>query len=232
MSTFIGSPSGSTLHILKGDAPYIYVCDSRLGWHKPKTTEPEQTRYVRRPASLDRSSSDTDTFPESRLNLESWLPPHLFKPINHVLVGFGQVVCLPVGPRCDVCLLGTERICPSRVANVNIKGRKVVEFGFLETGLAESEEAKDIIQTVKGEGPTSATSPIIKRIEIEIGTDPSPSMSDLASMPMKQEPQIKDEDETAATVAEPGIGQPELVDMVMQELAREQGENICVVKTE
>jgi hypothetical protein len=132
-----------------------------------------------------------------------------------------------------VCFLGTERICPSRVANVNIKGRKVVEFGFLETGgLADSEEAKDIIQTVKGEGPTRATGPILKRIEIEIGTDPSPSVSDLASMPMKQEPQIKEEDEIAAAIAEPGIGQPELVDMVMQELAREQGETVCVVKAE
>lgn len=89
---------------------HVHRITNRLGWHKPKTTDPERTR----------------------LNLQSWLPPQLFKPINHVLVGFGQVVCLPVGPRCDVCLLGKERICPSRVANVNIKNRKVVEFGFLE----------------------------------------------------------------------------------------------------
>lgn len=41
------------------------------------------------------------------------------------------MVCLPVGPRCDVCLLSKEKICPSRVANVNVKNRKVVEFGFL-----------------------------------------------------------------------------------------------------
>lgn len=89
---------------------HVHRITNRLGWHKPKTTEPERTR----------------------LNLQSWLPPELFKPINHVLVGFGQVVCLPVGPRCDVCLLGKEKICPSRVANVNIKNRKVVEFGFLD----------------------------------------------------------------------------------------------------
>ncbi len=69
---------------------------------------------------------------ERRLNLQSWLPPHLFKPINHVLVGFGQVVCLPVGPRCDVCFLGRDKVCPSRVASVNTKNRKVVEFGFLD----------------------------------------------------------------------------------------------------
>jgi endonuclease-3 len=69
---------------------------------------------------------------DDRLNLQSWLPPRLFKPINHVLVGFGQVVCLPVGPRCDVCTLGKEKACPSRVANVNSKGRKVVEFTTLE----------------------------------------------------------------------------------------------------
>lgn len=65
-----------------------------------------------------------------RLNLQSWLPPHLFKPINHVLVGFGQVVCLPIGPRCDVCLLAREKICPSRVTNGNYKGRKPIEVNF------------------------------------------------------------------------------------------------------
>lgn len=66
----------------------------------------------------------------SRLNLQSWLPPHLYKPINHVLVGFGQTICLPVGPRCDVCLLAKDKMCPSRVVNVNTKGRKVLDYDF------------------------------------------------------------------------------------------------------
>lgn len=30
-----------------------------------------------------------------------------------MLVGFGQVICVPVTPRCDLCTLGAARICPS-----------------------------------------------------------------------------------------------------------------------
>jgi hypothetical protein len=122
-----------------------------------------------------------------------------------------------------VCFLGTERICPSRVANVNVKGRKVVEFGFLETGPAEGAE--------EGKTTTSIASPILRKIEIEIGTDPSPNAMDLSAIAVKQESQEKDE--IAAVVSEPGIAQPEqVVDLVMQELAREQGENVQVVKAE
>lgn len=30
-----------------------------------------------------------------------------------MLVGFGQVVCLPVNPRCNECVLSTKGLCPS-----------------------------------------------------------------------------------------------------------------------
>ncbi|KAI6150230.1 hypothetical protein EDD17DRAFT_1638768 [Pisolithus thermaeus] len=30
-----------------------------------------------------------------------------------MLVGFGQTVCLPVGPKCDSCTLSSARLCPS-----------------------------------------------------------------------------------------------------------------------
>ena len=30
-----------------------------------------------------------------------------------MLVGFGQVICVPVGPRCDLCEVGKARLCPS-----------------------------------------------------------------------------------------------------------------------
>lgn len=50
------------------------------------------------------------------------------------MVGFGQVICLPVGPRCDICLLGQKEICPSRVKGANSKGRKEVAYSFKEEG--------------------------------------------------------------------------------------------------
>ncbi|KAK7040261.1 alpha,alpha-trehalase nth1 [Paramarasmius palmivorus] len=70
---------------------HVHRITNRLGWHKPPTKNPEETR----------------------LNLQSWLPTELHPEINHMLVGFGQMVCLPVGPRCDQCVLSTEGLCPS-----------------------------------------------------------------------------------------------------------------------
>ncbi|KAL0247092.1 hypothetical protein I308_104127 [Cryptococcus tetragattii IND107] len=91
---------------------HVHRITNRLKWHRPPTSTPEQTR----------------------LNLQSWLPPHLHKPINPLMVGFGQVICLPVGPRCDICLLGQKEICPSRVKGANSKGRKEVVYSFKEEG--------------------------------------------------------------------------------------------------
>ncbi|SCU96521.1 LAMI_0F06832g1_1 [Lachancea mirantina] len=40
----------------------------------------------------------------TRRLLEEWLPYDLWYEINPVLVGFGQVICLPRGKRCDLCM--------------------------------------------------------------------------------------------------------------------------------
>ncbi len=48
---------------------HVHRITNRLGWHKPPTKTPEETR----------------------LNLQSWLPTELHPDINHMLVGFGQV---------------------------------------------------------------------------------------------------------------------------------------------
>ncbi|KIJ31814.1 hypothetical protein M422DRAFT_81898, partial [Sphaerobolus stellatus SS14] len=71
---------------------HVHRITNRLGWHKPPTKEPEQTR----------------------LNLQSWLPKELHGEINPLLVGFGQVtICLPVGPKCESCTLSSSGLCPS-----------------------------------------------------------------------------------------------------------------------
>ncbi|EGG09905.1 uncharacterized protein MELLADRAFT_26899, partial [Melampsora larici-populina 98AG31] len=71
---------------------HVHRITNRLGWHLPPTTEPEQTR----------------------LNLQSWLPKNLHQEINHLLVGFGQLICLPIGPKCETCFVGQiEGLCPS-----------------------------------------------------------------------------------------------------------------------
>ncbi|CAE6486626.1 unnamed protein product, partial [Rhizoctonia solani] len=84
---------------------HVHRITNRLGWHKPPTNTPEQTR----------------------LNLQSWLPRNLHAPINPLLVGFGQVICLPVGPRCDSCSL-SQGLCPSANAKATGKGKKPITY--------------------------------------------------------------------------------------------------------
>ncbi|KII93905.1 hypothetical protein PLICRDRAFT_409015 [Plicaturopsis crispa FD-325 SS-3] len=81
---------------------HVHRITNRLGWHKRPTKDPEETR----------------------LNLQSWLPKELHPEINHMLVGFGQTICLPVGPRCDLCDLSSTGLCPSVQKVTNAKGRK------------------------------------------------------------------------------------------------------------
>ncbi|KAI6123140.1 DNA glycosylase [Pisolithus croceorrhizus] len=57
---------------------HVHRITNRLSWHQRPTKNPEETR----------------------LNLQSWLPKELHGEINHMLVGFGQVSCLPCYGRC------------------------------------------------------------------------------------------------------------------------------------
>lgn len=74
---------------------HVHRISNRIGWVKKPTSTPEDTRKA----------------------LETWMPSELWKEVNHLLVGFGQTICLPVGPMCHECL--NRDICPS-----SGKGRK------------------------------------------------------------------------------------------------------------
>jgi endonuclease-3 len=143
---------------------HVHRITNRLKWHKPPTTDPEKTR----------------------LNLQSWLPPELHKPINPMLVGFGQVICLPIGPRCDLCLLGQKRICPSRVSGVKADGRKEVVYTFTaeedgeETVVGEVvklEKMEDVDEVKAEDGAglgvpvTAVEGPLVR---VEVGYDEGP----------------------------------------------------------
>nr|POE75564.1 endonuclease iii like [Quercus suber] len=80
---------------------HVHRITNLWGWHK--TSTPEQTRA----------------------ELESWLPREKWHDINHLLVGFGQTYCLPVGRNCGECDLMTARLCPSAVAPSPAKKRRV-----------------------------------------------------------------------------------------------------------
>jgi len=91
---------------------HVHRITNRLGWHRRPTKNPEETR----------------------LNLQSWLPTELHPDINHTLVGFGQMICLPVGPRCDLCDLSAQGLCPSAQKVVSSKGRKAVVLAASASG--------------------------------------------------------------------------------------------------
>jgi len=54
----------------------------------------------------------TNTPEETRKALEDWLPFERWTIINKLMVGFGQTICRPIGPKCDQCLL-SNGLCPS-----------------------------------------------------------------------------------------------------------------------
>ena len=60
---------------------HVHRISNRLGW--VQTKEPEHTRNA----------------------LESFVPEKYWKEINTLLVGFGQTICKPVGPKCSSCTL-------------------------------------------------------------------------------------------------------------------------------
>ncbi|KAF9320294.1 DNA N-glycosylase and apurinic/apyrimidinic (AP) lyase [Podila horticola] len=78
---------------------HVHRIANRLGWIKTEKDGPEATREA----------------------LQSWLPKAHWREINYVLVGFGQVLCLPRGPLCGECPVRDR--CPSAMGAA--KRRKV-----------------------------------------------------------------------------------------------------------
>ena len=85
----------------------------------------------------------TSTPEQTRAELESWLPKEKWHDINHLLVGFGQTICLPVGRKCDECELSVRKLCPSAVAGSprKKKMKKEVEVK-VEDGMVKEEEVE------------------------------------------------------------------------------------------
>jgi endonuclease III len=136
---------------------HVHRITNRLGWHVPPTKDPEKTR----------------------VNLESWLPKEYYDRINIVLVGFGQTICVPVGPKCDLCdVAAVDGLCPSRKIPAKTKKRKITKVKHEELATLQIEypsstspidttfvkvEAKD--ESIEEELPTDKRR--IKRLNVE-----------------------------------------------------------------
>lgn len=86
---------------------HVHRICNRLGWVKTKTPE------------------------ETRENLQSWLPKDKWRKINPIFVGYGQIICLPRGPRCDICPV--SQYCPSSEIKKIVKKVKKVESNYFKT---------------------------------------------------------------------------------------------------
>ena len=131
---------------------------NRLGWHRKPTTEAEETR----------------------INLESWLPAELHSHVNIMLVGLGQTICLPVGPRCDLCHLGQmeDSPCPSK-RKVLVKQAKVKkQEDAADNALAAGEVGQVADLAVEVEETETKTIADIKAETIERPTVASTSRSE------------------------------------------------------
>lgn len=82
---------------------HVHRISNRLRWVKKPTKQPEDTRK----------------------ELQDWLPREYWRDINHLLVGFGQQTCLPVGPKCYECL--NKEICPVGKTNKKIPSPKKIK---------------------------------------------------------------------------------------------------------
>jgi len=78
---------------------HVHRVSNRIGWvHNTKT--PEHTRQ----------------------GLEEWVPLEEWGNIGKLLIGFGQTICLPKGPKCEGCLI--KDMCPSAAAFLAEKKQK------------------------------------------------------------------------------------------------------------
>ncbi|KAL8970943.1 MAG: hypothetical protein Q9197_003543 [Variospora fuerteventurae] len=115
---------------------HVHRITNLWGWHK--TREPEETRKA----------------------LQAWLPREKWHEINHLLVGFGQTICLPVGRRCGECVLSTKGLCPGAVAPKKVsvvkRKRKMEVEGESggevkeEVDVVVKQETEDVVEDARG----------------------------------------------------------------------------------
>ncbi|MHA1272388.1 MAG: endonuclease III [Promethearchaeota archaeon] len=77
---------------------HVHRISNRLGWVKTKT--PEQTEDA----------------------LKDLIPKKLWIRLNHIFVKFGQQICLPISPKCDICPV--NEICPKDFTMENERKKK------------------------------------------------------------------------------------------------------------
>lgn len=122
---------------------HVHRITNLWGWHK--TTNPEDTRK----------------------RLEAWLPKDKWHEINHLLVGFGQMLCLPVGRKCGECKVAEEGLCPGAVTQVKreVTIKKKREIKIEADGVNKVVDVKR--ETEVEEVPVNADEGVKKEVMVE-----------------------------------------------------------------
>ena len=150
-----------------------------MGWTDFRTVGVGVDTHVHRIANLLRWV-DTSTPEKTRVELEGWLPVEFWGPVNPLLVGFGQTVCLPRVPKCGECKLADEGICPfakkglkmwrERQSRKTTVKKEVITKVETTNGAVEEcihIETESPLKTVKAEIPKEESSPL-KTVKEEI----------------------------------------------------------------
>jgi exodeoxyribonuclease III len=90
---------------------------------------------------------------ETEKALRKKLPGKYWKKVNSILVAFGQSICKPVGPRCDICQLVEK--CPAlgvKPRRVSIARNSLKLISWNVNGLRAAEK-KGFIDVMQGLGP-------------------------------------------------------------------------------
>ncbi|KAM0356769.1 hypothetical protein ACHAP4_006473 [Fusarium culmorum] len=110
---------------------HVHRITNLWGWHKTKNPE------------------------ETRTTLQSWLPQDRWHEINHLLVGLGQSVCLPVGRKCGECDLGLQGLCKAADRAKVDAGRKLkteeIKLEAQNDAAVKTEVSQDIVKKEEGD---------------------------------------------------------------------------------
>ena len=82
---------------------HVHRITHRLHWATEKYSVKKPTESTKK--------SKVSPEEQTRLALESWLPEDFWKPINPLLVGYGQLICTALSPKCQQCVV--SQFCPS-----------------------------------------------------------------------------------------------------------------------
>ena len=109
---------------------------------------------------------DAATPEKTRVALEGWLPTEYWAPINPLLVGFGQTICLPRVPKCGECKLAEQGICPFAQKGLKMwREREAKKKVVVKEDIDIKVETEGMVETVHIK---TESSPLKKTVQTEI----------------------------------------------------------------